>query len=178
MSVEVAHAYGRVARERDEVVKPLIPIWMFALVAGCGDSAASTTDGSVDSPDSSAACSSLGSASWVGTENVVVTAGTCSSYSDLSVTFTITQQPGTCLFTLTNSRASGVTFNGLIRGDQVSWTTAPYPYLGATLTLLSVSATVSSDVRSLTGSFTWSLTGTTLNCTGTTSFNLTRQSST
>ncbi len=61
---------------------------------------------------------------------------------------------------------------------QVSWTTAPYPYLGATLTLLSVSATVSSDVRSLTGSFTWSLTGTTLNCTGTTSFNLTRQSST
>jgi hypothetical protein len=134
-----------------------------ALAAGCNGGGGK---------EESETCLNMGSAVYSGTEDVNVTSGVCPSYSDLTVTFTITQAAGSCSFTLVNSRASG-SFPGTVSDDQVSWT-GSYPQSTGTVTIDSVSATVSGDLATLSGAFTWSYAGATT-CAGTTSFSLTRQ---
>lgn len=133
-------------------------------------------DGAVDSGADGAdvTCAQLGTASWVGTEDVAIRTGSCSQYTNLAVTFQIAQAAGGCTFSMTNSRVSGVTFAGTVRGDRVSWTAAPYAYLGGTLTLDAVDGQLSSDRRTLSGSFSWTLAGP-IACTGVTGFTVAKQ---
>jgi hypothetical protein len=111
----------------------------------------------------------------VGTEDVAVTAGTCSQYTGLSVTLTIEQASDSCAFTMTNSRVAGITFSGTVRGSAVSWTAAPYAYLGGTLTLGAVGGALSDGGQNLSGSFRWTLGGSATPCQGTTTFSVARR---
>jgi hypothetical protein len=115
----------------------------------------------------------MGSASYVGTENMATTSGSCQSHSNLSVTFTIVQAAGSCAFTLQSSLVSGTTFSGTVSDNHVSWT-GSYPSASGTVTINSVSATLSTDLTTLSGSFAWTYAGNT-HCTGTTTFNVVRQ---
>jgi hypothetical protein len=133
---------------------------------GCGGG-----DDSVKPPAHT--CVNMGSASYVGTEDVGVTSGPCPSYSNLSVTFTIVQAAGSCAFTLQSSLVSGTTFSGTVSGSDVSWT-GSYPSASGTVTINSVDATLSADLTTLTGSFTWTYAGNT-QCTGTTTFDVVKQ---
>lgn len=139
------------------------------LAAACGGGG----DGVVDA--GSGSCASLGTGRWVGTESVAITAGSCSPYSGLAVTFTVTQAPGSCAFTMTNSRVAGITFSGTVRGSAVSWTAAPYAYLGGTLTLGAVAGALSDGGQTLAGTFRWTLSGSASPCAGTTTFSVARQ---
>jgi hypothetical protein len=118
-------------------------------------------------------CANMGTASYVGTEDVSITSGSCPSYTNLSVTFNIVQAPGGCTFTLQSSLVSGTTFAGTISDHQVSWT-GSYPSASGTVTINSVSAVLSADLTTLTGSFDWTYAGNT-HCTGTTTFNVVKQ---
>lgn len=147
--------------------------WLVAsacsLVAACGGGGSSTE------PDAAPVCANLGSSTWVGTEDVTTTSGTCTSFPGLSVTFTFTQAAGSCSFQLVNSRVAGITFTGTVSGNTVTWTHDPYPYGGGTLTLDSVDATLSADLSTLSGDFKWTLAKTPSGCTGTTTFHVVRQ---
>jgi len=145
--------------------------WLPAIVASlalaCGGG------GSGDGPP--ATCDTMGDSTWVGTENVTTTSGSCSSFTGLSLTFTIKQAAGSCNFTLVSSRVTGITFDGTISGDGLTWTHAPYAYDFGTLTLNSTAGTLSTDQQTLTGSFTWTLAFSSSQCKGTTTFNLVKQ---
>lgn len=138
------------------------------LAAACGGGGGEADAG----PDS---CASLGASRWVGTESVAITAGSCSPYGSLGVTLTIAQPTGSCAFTMTNSRVAGVTFAGTVRGDGVSWTAAPYAYLGGTLTLGTVTVALSADGQTLSGTFAWTLSGAAAQCQGTTTLSVARR---
>jgi len=141
--------------------------WLTVAACGCGGGASSI----VTPP--AGTCVNMGSASYVGTETMSTTSGSCPSYSNLSVTFTIVQAAGSCAFTLQNSRVPGTTFPGTVSDGHVSWT-GSYPSATGTVTINSVNATLSSDLKTLTGSFTWTYAGST-HCTGTTTFNVVKQ---
>ena len=115
----------------------------------------------------------MGSASYVGTENVTIASGPCPSYSNLGVTFTIVQAAGSCNFTLQSSLIQGTTFPGTVSGRNVAWT-GSYPSASGTVTINSVNAALSEDLTTIIGSFTWTYAGNT-NCTGTTTFNVVKQ---
>ena len=136
------------------------------LLAACG--------GGGEADAGADACATLGASRWVGTESVAITAGSCPSYNNVALTLTVAQSAGSCAFTMTNSRVSGVTFAGTVRGHSVSWTAAPYAYLGGTLTLGAVVAALSTDGQTLSGSFAWTLTGGS-HCAGTTTLGVARQ---
>jgi hypothetical protein len=135
-------------------------------VCGCGGG----SDSEGPPPDT---CVNMGSASYVGMENVGINSGPCPSYSNLAVTFTIVQAAGSCDFTLQSSLVSGTTFSGTVSGSNVAWT-GSYPSASGTVTINSVNAALSADLTTLTGSFAWTYAGNT-NCTGTTTFNVVRQ---
>jgi hypothetical protein len=132
---------------------------------GCGSSSV------VAPPDDT--CVNMGSATYVGTENMVTSSGPCPSNPNLAVTFTIVQAAGSCSFTLQNSLVAGTTFPGTVSGSKISWT-GSYPSASGTVTINSVDATLSSDLRTISGSFAWTYAGNT-HCTGTTSFNVVKQ---
>lgn len=138
-----------------------------AVVAGCGGD---DKDPATPGPGT---CVNMGSATYSGTEDVVVDSGPCPGYTDLALTFTIVQAAGSCDFTLQNSLVTGHTFQGTVSGSDVSWT-GSYPSASGTVTIDSVDAQLSADLTALTGSFTWTYAGNT-SCTGTTSFDLVRQ---
>ncbi len=135
-------------------------------VCGCGG------DGDSAGPPPET-CVNMGSASYVGTEDVGVTSGPCPNYSDLNVTFTIVQAAGSCDFTLQSSLVQGTTFPGTVSGSNVAWT-GSYPSASGTVTINSVDATLSEDLTTITGSFAWTYAGNT-NCAGTTTFNVVKQ---
>jgi hypothetical protein len=136
-------------------------------VCGCGGH----DNGSAGPP--AVTCVNMGSATYVGTEDVATTSGSCPGYSDLSVTFTIVQAAGSCAFTLQSSRVPGTIFPGTVSGSNVSWT-GSYPSASGTVTINSVNASLSDDLTTLTGSFDWTYSGNT-HCTGTTTFNVVKQ---
>jgi hypothetical protein len=134
---------------------------------GCGGGG----DSAGPPPDT---CVNMGSASYVGTENVGINSGPCPSYSNLAVTFTIVQAAGSCDFTLQSSLVPvGSIFSGTVSGSNISWT-GSYPSASGTVTINSVNAALSADLTTLTGSFTWTYAGNT-NCIGTTTFNVVKQ---
>jgi hypothetical protein len=134
---------------------------------GCGG-------GGGDDQHPPSTCLNMGNSSYVGTENVSISSGACPSYTDLSVTFTVVQAAGSCDFTLQSSRVPvGTTFPGTVSGSNLSWT-GSYPSASGTVTITGVNAALSTDLRTITGSFTWTYAGN-ANCTGTTSFNVVRQ---
>lgn len=141
----------------------------------CGGGGGGDDGDDDDGNDAGASCTNMGSSTWVGTEDVTTTSGTCTSYPGLTVTFMITQMAGSCSFELTNSRVAGITFSGTVSGNSVTWTHAPYPYGGGTLTLNSADGTLSTDAKTLTGDFKWTLAWPTSSCTGTTTFNVVKQ---
>lgn len=144
----------------------LVMVLLAIAVCGCGGG-----DDGVQPPP--VTCLNMGSASYVGTEDVSVTSGPCPNYTDLSVTFTIVQAAGSCDFTLQNSLVPGTTFPGTISDGDVAWT-GSYPSASGTVTIDSVDATLSADLTTIAGSFSWSYAGNT-NCTGVTTFNVVRQ---
>ncbi|MBK6900834.1 MAG: hypothetical protein IPH09_16815 [bacterium] len=155
--------FGKISGKSRQAVALLLVV----VACGCGDD---DSGGIVTPPDT---CSNMGSASYEGTEDVIVTSGSCSSYSDLAVTFTIVQAAGSCDFALQNSLIPGTVFSGTVSGTDVTWS-GSYPLASGTVTIDSVDATLSADLTSLTGSFDWSYAGST-ECTGTTTFNVMRQ---
>jgi hypothetical protein len=149
-------------------LRQIVALLLAIVVCGCGGDDSKSVD---PPPDT---CLNMGNASYVGTEDVVVSSGICPSYSDLSVTFTIEQEAGSCDFTLQSSRNDPETiFPGTISGGDVSWT-GSYPSATGTVTINSVDAVLSEDLTTLTGSFTWTYAGNT-QCTGTTTFDTVRQ---
>jgi hypothetical protein len=150
------------------------------LVMACGSSGGGGVSNGSDAGDvadvgGSDTCVNLGNATWVGSEDVTTTSGTCPSYKALSVTFTIKQAAGSCSFDLTNSRVAGITFSGTVSGNSVTWTHAPYAYGGGTLTLNSATGTLSTDLTTLSGDFKWTLAQTSSACTGTTTFKVVKK---
>jgi hypothetical protein len=147
----------------------LVMVVLTTAVCGCGGGGGKP--GSVGPPVGT--CVNMGSASYVGTEDVAIASGLCPSYSNLGVTFTIVQAAGSCAFTLQSSLVAGTTFPGTVSGSDVSWT-GSYPSASGTVTINSVNAVLSADLRTITGSFAWTYAGNT-HCTGTTSFNVVKQ---
>lgn len=147
-------------------VRALVLVWITLATGGCGGD-----DDGVGPPDDT--CADMGTATYVGTEDVAVTSGACPTATDVDVTFTIVQAAGSCTFTLANSLVSGTVFSGTVSGNDVSWT-GSYPSASGTVTINSVDAALSADLTALSGSFDWTYQGNT-QCTGTTTFALTRQ---
>jgi hypothetical protein len=145
----------------------LVLALLTSVAYGCGGGSKGTVAPPVDT------CANMGTASYVGTEDVNNASGPCPSYSDLSVTFTIVQEAGSCAFTLQSSRISGTTFHGTVSENNVSWT-GSYPSASGTVNIDSVSAVLSADLTVLSGSFAWTYAGNT-HCTGTTTFHLVKQ---
>lgn len=145
----------------------LVVVLLTTVVCGCGGGGSE----SVDPPP--VTCMNMGTANYVGTEDVAVTSGACPSHSGLSVTFSIVQAAGSCDFTMQSSLIQGSTFYGTVSGSDVTWT-GSYPSASGTVTIEGVDATLSADLTTLTGSFDWSYAGYT-QCIGTTTFNVVKQ---
>ena len=118
-------------------------------------------------------CVNMGTATYVGTENVAVTSGACPNYTDLSVTFTIVQTAGSCDFTLQSTRIPGTTSHGTVTDSTITWT-GSYPQATGTVTINSATAALTSNLTNLNGNFTWTYAGNT-SCTGTTTFHVVKQ---
>ncbi len=77
---------------------------------------------------------------------------------------------------LTVTDPNGNVFTGTISGNSGSWT-GSYPDDGGTTTINSLTATIASDCRSMSGNSKWSWTDGNSSCSGTTRFNGVRQGS-
>jgi hypothetical protein len=140
----------------------LVSSGAIAFAAACGSSGGGS---------SSSACTASGTCNvnitgtWSTTENV--SANACGNAHTDYNTYTITQTGCNAVVVPNTGSSAGVTFNGVVNGNQICWT-GSYPANGGTETINSLILTVNSSGTSFNGTASWTWSDGSNSCSGTT----------
>lgn len=121
------------------------------------------------SSGSSATCDNI-NGTWAGSDNVDASSCGQGTYSD-SGSMVITQAAGSC--SLSISYYDLGTWPGSVSGSSLTFS-GSYPKDNGTVTLDNVDLTISQDLTTISGTITWSYTGPTKSCSGSTTISGTK----